>query len=192
MIDNDKYQDLYRIQSSRLQSWDYRCNGAYFITICTKNGIQYFGDITGSEMKLSHIGILADVYWYEIKNHFINVELGGFIVMPNHIHGIILLNNTDNSSTETLNLKSLNKQQQNTMTTISPKKGSISTIVRSYKSAVSRNANRLGYNFSWQSRFHDHIIRNQKSYNHIKEYIKTNPQRWKEDRFYISDNNKSL
>jgi len=187
MIDKEKYQNEYRIKSSRLQSWDYRWAGAYFITICTQDNVHYFGKITDDKMQLSNIGILADVLWYEIKNHSKDVELADFVVMPNHVHGILKLNKLDDSNQTTMSASSLNNQQQNTMATISPKKGSISTIVRSYKSAVSKHAHRLGYDFSWQSRFHDHIIRNQESYKNIIDYIKTNPQRWKEDKFFSSN-----
>ena len=186
MINQLKYQNQYRIKSSRLKSWDYRQNGAYFITICTKDKFQYFGKITENEMQLSHIGILADVLWYEIKSHFSNIEMGDFVVMPNHVHGILLLNKVDNDlNTKSISEKFLKNHQQIDMAFISPKKGSISTIVRSYKAAVSKHAHRLGFDFSWQSRFYDHIIRNQESYNQIADYIKTNPQKWEEDKFYV-------
>ena len=141
-------------------------------------------------MQLSHIGILADVFWYEIKNHAKNIELGEFVVMPNHVHGILILNSVETLHVETLHATSLHETQpqsspkNKSMSDISPKSGSVSTIIRSYKSAVTKHAHRLGYKFIWQSRFHDHIIRNQKSFNEITEYVKTNPQKWKNDKFY--------
>ena len=88
----DKFRNTYRIPSARWQNWDYRWAGAYFITICTGNREHYFGEIADGNMHLSGVGILADVFWYEIKNHATNVELGEFVVMPNHIHGILILN----------------------------------------------------------------------------------------------------
>ena len=91
----EKFQGKYRIPSARLQTWDYGWDGAYFITICTKNRINYFGRITNRKMELSHIGIVADILWYEIKNHAKRLELGAFVVMPNHVHGILILNNND-------------------------------------------------------------------------------------------------
>ena len=87
----DKFRNKYRIPSARLQHWDYRWAGAYFITICTQHRIHYFGEIENQKMILSHVGILADVFWHEIQNHAQNVELGEFVVMPNHIHGILIL-----------------------------------------------------------------------------------------------------
>ena len=85
----DKYQNKYRIQSARLKGYDYTREGLYFITICTKNREHYFGEIIDHKMKLSNIGVLANVFWHEIKNHSKNVELHQFVVMPNHIHGIL-------------------------------------------------------------------------------------------------------
>jgi REP element-mobilizing transposase RayT len=104
----NKFQNKYRIPSARLQSWNYGWDAAYFITICTKNREHLFGEIMVEKegilsqkiMQLSPTGIIADVCWFEIKNHAKNVELGVFQVMPNHIHGIIILNgNNDNIST---------------------------------------------------------------------------------------------
>lgn len=92
----NKYQHKYRITSARLQNWDYSTNGAYFITICTKNRKHFFGTIQNGNMQLSEIGKLADQYWLEIHNHFSFIELGNFVIMPNHVHGIIIINNIPN------------------------------------------------------------------------------------------------
>jgi putative transposase len=88
-----KYQNKYRLASARLQSWDYRWNAAYFVTICTRKGEHFFGQIIDGEMQLTKMGIIADIIWFKIKNHAKNIELGQFIVMPNHIHGIIIIDN---------------------------------------------------------------------------------------------------
>lgn len=92
---DDKFRNRYRIPSSRCQSWDYGRNGSYFITICTHGRQHFFGTVKGGRMLLSEIGSLADKFWHEIPAHFPFVELGAFMVMPNHIHGIITLNKTD-------------------------------------------------------------------------------------------------
>ncbi|WP_229598209.1 transposase [Runella aurantiaca] len=94
----EKFQNKYRIASARASWWDYGWNGAYFITICTKNREHFFGKIVDSKMQLSSIGVLADVFWHEIKNHAKNVELGAFVVMSIHIHGILILDKPDNES----------------------------------------------------------------------------------------------
>ncbi|HEX2957122.1 MAG TPA: hypothetical protein VHO70_09825 [Chitinispirillaceae bacterium] len=89
---SEKYKNRYRIASARATWWSYDWAGAYFITICTKNREHFFGHVTNKEMILSPIGELAHKFWYEIPNHAHNVELGAFQVMPNHIHGILILN----------------------------------------------------------------------------------------------------
>ena len=146
MIENEKYKNKYRIASARLQSWNYAWNGTYFITICTKDRGHYFGNIIDSKMQLANIGILADVFLNEIKNHTKNIELGAFVVMPNHVHAVLILNN-DNFANDTTNVETLHATSlrpcDKKMAIISPKQGSISTIIRSYKSAVTKHAHRL-------------------------------------------------
>ena len=192
-MNEEKFKEKYRIPSTRLQSWDYGSNGMYFITICTGDRRRFFGKIVQGKMMLSHVGILADVLWYEIKNHGKNIELAEFVVMPNHIHGILILDNlhlgrdkaclvsTTNNVTNTTNAKTnpigrdrFQNQGKNT----------ISSIVGGYKSAVTKHAHRLGFDFYWQSRFHDHIIRNEQSYLQIAEYVINNPRNWRDDCFY--------
>ncbi len=108
----EKYKNKYRIQSARLQTWDYGWAGSYFITICTQNREHYFGEIKLGKMVLSNIGVIANILWYEIKNHSQNIELGKFVVMPNHVHGILILKNVNKSNknenvVETLNTNSV-------------------------------------------------------------------------------------
>ena len=210
----EKFQNKYRTRSARCPNWDYSSNAAYFITICTQNRENYFGEIISQKMQLSQMGVIADILWHEIKNHAKNVDLDAFVVMPNHIHGILILNGennnikkTNNYSVETLHATSLRNNttslenatspDNNTtslndttplpnenMSKISPKPGSVSTIIRSYKSAVTKHANRLGYTFAWKSRFHDHIIRNHRSFQQIREYIINNPVQWNKDKLF--------
>lgn len=86
-----KFRNKYRIPSARAHCWDYGWNGAYFITICTKKRVHYFGEIENKKMVLSHAGVIADILWHEIPRRFPFVNLGEFVVMPNHIHGILIL-----------------------------------------------------------------------------------------------------
>jgi putative transposase len=88
---SEKFQNKYRIPSVRLQYWDYGSNAAYFITICTAERKHFFGDIKNQQMHLSPIGAIADVLWQEIKHHSTNVTLGEFVVMPNHVHGVLII-----------------------------------------------------------------------------------------------------
>lgn len=181
-----KFNGKYRIQSARAQWWDYSRDGIYFITICTKNRKFYFGDIADGKMHLSNVGVIADILWHEIPNHAKNITLGEFQVMPNHIHGIIILDgneNGDENNNETPQTPG-QKRFRN------PGKNSVSTIIGSYKSAVTKHAHRLGYEFQWQSRMWDNIIFNQESFDRITEYIKTNVGKWEEDKFH--HNNQKL
>jgi putative transposase len=142
----DKYKNKYRNASARAQWWDYGWNGAYFITICTANRECLFGEIVDGEMKLSHAGVIAYILWTEIPYHTSFVELGDFVVMPNHIHGILILD----KPVGTLHATSPQQRQRQERTSqspkneqmskISPKSNSISTIIRSYKSAVTKHA----------------------------------------------------
>lgn len=197
-MEQGKFKNKYRIPSARMQDWDYSNNGAYFITICTKDRIYSFGDIKNGKMVLSNAGVLADVFWHEIKNHAQNVELGEFVVMPNHVHGILILNgmngvHNDDVVVETRHALSLPQPQPQPGTdskTIGQQrfqnqgKNTISSIVGGYKSAVTKHANRLGYEFAWQTRFHDHIIRDAQSFENISNYILNNPLLWDKDRFF--------
>ncbi|MGB7785473.1 MAG: hypothetical protein WBL27_05170 [Salinimicrobium sp.] len=88
----ERFQNKYRRQSTRLQNWNYAWDAAYFVTICTRDRDHSFGKISEGEMQFSNVGVIADIMWYEIKNHAKNVEVGEFLVKPNHIHGIIVLN----------------------------------------------------------------------------------------------------
>ncbi len=219
------FQNKFRNETIRLQNWDYRWDGSYFITICTKNREHYFGEITNGKMNLSNIGVLADIFFHEIKNHSNNIRLNAFVVMPNHIHAILILNggyiddneslsvsvetsiendgifgntgnfgNIGNGNTvlgtgHALYLKPQPQPQpqpksigQNRYQNIG--KNSVSSIIVSYKSAVTKHARRLGYTFEWQRLYYDHLIQNEYSFNHISTYIKNNVKKWEEDRFY--------
>jgi len=90
-----KFKNKYRNESTRLQNWNYGWNGTYFITICTKNKAPYFGEIENKKMILSQIGELANKFWFTIPDHFSFVKLGNFVVMPNHTHGILIVNKSN-------------------------------------------------------------------------------------------------
>ena len=188
-------QKRYRIKSTRLQNWDYRWNASYFITICTGGRECYFGDIKDKKVKLSEIGILADKFWSEIPDHFHFVKLDAYVIMPNHVHGIIIIDKSHDveplHATAPLpgNFNNDGKNKNEKMANISPKQGSLATIIRSYKSIVTKNAKYINSDFYWQSRYHDHIIRDQKSLENIRTYIKENPKKWGKDELNSEKNN---
>lgn len=179
-----KFQNKYRISSIRAQWWDYGWNGAYFITICTQNREQYFGEIQNNKMILSHVGIIADLLWHQIPNHHKNVKLGDFVVMPNHIHGILIIDKKLNNANivETGHALSLS-EKPGSQRFQNIGKNTISSIVGSYKSAVTKHANRLGYTHQWQKLFYDNIIRDNNQYQRISDYIVSNPENWAKDKF---------
>ncbi len=292
IMTTDKFANKYRISSARLENWDYRLHSAYFVTIITKNRKNYFGRMVNGKMNLSGAGIIADILWYDMVRHSKIGKPDTFVVMPDHIHGIVIISNdvatapggqnpdqgntgadqgsdrgvvggdtvdwntdrgvvggdtvdwnadlgvvggdtvdwkgdrgvvggdtvdwngdwgvvggdtvdwngdwgvvggdtVDWNAVETLHATSLppcdpstgdpstcDPKTRQLMAGISPKPGSLSAIIRSYKSAVTRHANRLGFPFAWQPRFHDHIIRNENEYLRIHHYILNNPKNW--------------
>jgi putative transposase len=186
------FRNKYRIASARAPWWDYRNSAPYFITGCTSHRKHFFGYIENGEMHLSELGKHAWECWMELPDHFPFVELINFVVMPNHIHGLLYLHNDFQTNTmvatvETLHATSLQPPQQQKnekMAIISPKQGSLSTVIRSFKSAVTKYANQNNLPAGWQARFHDHIVRNAEEYQRISDYISNNAKNWKSDKFY--------
>ena len=292
----EKFNNKYRISSARAQWWDYGCNAAYFVTICTQNKVHSLGKILLTQFTASQLGTLAEKIWFEIPNQFPFVELGAFVVMPNHVHGIVIidkpLDNFGGPSVETRLIASLQSPltqtssaeisltqttsddipfdqiastnceqtpsdklsfrqisstnseisvgpsvetrliaslqsrstQQSPSTQKSPSSQmpsqkspsiqtppqipsdpiqtrggfaghknpmldeSLSTIIRWYKGRCSFEFRKMRPDFNWQSRFHDHIIRNDAEYQLVNDYIETNPLNWEKDKFYKDEN----
>jgi putative transposase len=186
----------------RLTDWDYSSEGVYFVTICCLGRQSYFGSISNNEIILSEIGLIASQFWSEITDHFPHVKLDEFIVMPNHIHGLLILDyslvgprhgvalqlplcdNVGSCHGMTLPSKHGSNQKRNQFS--KPLKNSVSVIVNQYKSSVKRWCNKNGFDhFQWQSRFHDLILHNENSIDMIREYIYNNPKNWSGDELYI-------
>lgn len=192
---NNLYQNKYRNESRRAQWWDYTKNAAYYVTIVTKDREHFFGKIENGEMNLSEIGKIANDLWYEIPQHQPNVKLDEFVVMPNHIHCIVVIDKPGGGvNVGMMHASSLHPptqppitQKNQKMANISPKPGSLAVIIGGYKSAITRNARKINPDYDWQYRFHDHIIRNEKSLNRIRNYIKNNPKKWGTDRMKKKD-----
>ena len=195
------FNNKYRIESARLKHWDYSNNGMYFITICTNTMKNYFGKIVDGKVILNKFGKYVEHCWIDIPKHSKYVELDEFVIMPNHIHGIIGIdnpndsfsNNDNNVVVETRhalsNNKNSTKETGHALSLQHPRfrnqgKNSISAMVGSFKSAVTKYANKNNIPFKWQSRFYDHVIRDEKELNNIREYIISNPEQWKKDKYY--------
>ena len=155
---------------NRLPDYDYSNNGMYFITICTQNKEHIFGKIVGAsiarppEIHLSAHGKIVKTAIENIHTHYPTVSVEKYVIMPNHIH-LLLLIDTFNESGRPM---------------VAP---TISTVIQQMKGYVSKQ---IGFS-PWQKLFHDHIIRGEKDYEKIWEYINTNPQKWENDCFYSAD-----
>ncbi|MFN6461843.1 MAG: transposase [Nostoc sp. DedVER02] len=175
-----KYKGKYRIESTRLPAWSYASNAGYFITICTDGKKCFFGEVVQGEMKRSAIGEIAHKLWYEIPNNFSNCQIDSFCVMPNHIHGILVINQIREG--DAMNPRT---QEEDAIHRVSTRgdiqrggvtglfnpmlsKNSLSKIVRWYKGRCTFEINQIYEGFGWQERFHDNIIRNEFALDRIR------------------------
>jgi putative transposase len=179
------YQNKYRIESSRLKDWDYSNPWYYYVTINTENHVRFFGDIVREKMVLNDIGKIFNKEWFQTKQLRNNVELDYYVIMPNHLHGIVIINGPE---VETHSAKA-DKRVRLPNDTVSTGdafdaslrivKNCLSDIIRGFKSSVTRQILKMDYsNFAWQTRFYDRIIRNEKELYKIRIYIEQNPLRW--------------
>ncbi|MBE7010292.1 MAG: hypothetical protein E7418_02235 [Ruminococcaceae bacterium] len=162
--------DLLKRKPTRLKEYDYSTPGAYFITICTNQKLHLFGEIANNVMQLNDLGEIVNQEILKIEAHYQNIRIDKYIIMPNHIHMIIVILETEGI---------------NPFPTI---KYDIPNVVGKFKAGVSRivgNAFMHSVKKSiWQSSYNDHIIRGEKDYQKIWEYIDTNPLKWESDCFY--------
>jgi REP element-mobilizing transposase RayT len=173
----------YRYNSLRYATRDYSLPGKYFVTICTAQRTECFGKVINGKMHLSETGDIAYQMWHEIPVHFPFIDLDAFIVMPDHIHGIIVITGPVRTPLHVgaLHATPLPTHRLNeTMSFISPKSGSLSVVVRSYKSAVTKHVHKFDANFFWQRGFYDNIICTTGQLSRIRKYISDNPKKWRE------------
>ena len=201
---SEKFQNKYRIPSARWQQWDYASEGLYFITICTKNHQHFFGEIIDGKMILNEFGKIVQNEWIKSieMRPDMHLELGEFIVMPNHFHAVIMIGeNRYNSKMvdlygcgcggcgrDAMHCVSTGNRYENS--TIQPKNKfgvqskNLASIVRGFKSAVTTYSKKYGITeFQWQARYHDRVIRNSFSLKQIQNYIINNPKNWKKNTF---------
>lgn len=189
-----KFQNKYRNESARAQWWNYANDGAYFITICAANREWIFGEIAHNEMHLSPIGEIVYQEWNISFDMRAELFCDTFVIMPNHIHAILRIDNGfagTHGIVGTQGRASLQTPEQTpppTNTGVayrSPK--SISSFVAGFKSAATKRINEYRGTPTipvWQTRFHDHIIRNDAEYQRIYNYIETNIENWERDKFF--------
>ena len=158
----------------RLGDYDYRQSGVYFVTVCTYRHTSLFGKITEGEMMFNPLGNIVAEEWQHIAEARTNVQLDAFVVMPNHLHGIIIINNENDHAGSSFK-SAVNGKRSGTLHS-----DSLGAIVGHIKAAVSRRAKTqvLDCNQSiWQRNYYEHVIRNEKSLNEIRKYIVENPAR---------------
>lgn len=151
-----------RKNSLRARGWDYSGPGRYFITICAKNHAHYFGHIRDAVMHHSEIGAIAHQCWADIPIYYPNATLGDFVIMPNHMHGILILSGDGRFKTNP---------------------SATSHIIRMYKATVTKRCNSLNHKLRWMRNYHDIIIRDDRAFDIISRYIRNNPRKWNKDRF---------
>ena len=164
-----KFQDLYRIESTRLADWDYGSRGWYFVTVCTKDKKCSLGHAVDGQIVLSEAGLLVEIEMKAVASHYSNVIIDRYVVMPNHVHAIVVIEGDHiYSPVETQHAASPAHRDVR-----------LSQIVGSYKAGVSRICHAKGLvGFAWQARFHDHILRSNASVNAVRDYIDRNPPNW--------------
>ncbi|MBJ2161045.1 MAG: transposase [Muribaculaceae bacterium] len=174
---------------SRARWLDYAA-GIVFITICTQSRRHYFGSIQNDEMQLSAIGKITTEAFNKIANHYPQAELHRFVVMPNHVHAIIKINGTRADKNRLGCLRAKEHEVIHAGQTTSERfhhNTPMALVIGGFKAAVTRQARKINAAFQWQSGFHDHLIRNQREYDYIADYIDNNPRNWRSDRFMASE-----
>lgn len=180
------YGDHKRRKQIRLQNCDYSQTGVYFVTICTHNREMLFGDIVDGGMVYTDCGKIAveEIHHTNQQREKDNIFISDYVIMPNHVHMIVNIVGTRLAVSVQPQFEAFSK----------PTKKSLSSVIRSYKSAVTNRIHRIEadghgkpcpYIKVWQGRYYDHIIRDEQDFYKISEYIENNPSKWEEDRFYM-------
>lgn len=199
--------DIHHRNTIRLQSYDYRTAGAYFVTICTFQKEPILADVIDGEARLTPQGNVVQECWNEIPQHFPNVELDMFVAMPNHLHGIIMIHDSvgathaspdvkttgdvgarhaspDNATADQTRARHDRATHASPLHQSGPPKRSVGAIIGSFKSACTKRINGLRNTPGlplWQRNYHERVIRNDEELNALRDYIQCNPARWEED-----------
>ncbi len=171
--------DIHHRRSIRLRGYEYSHAGAYFVTLCTWQRECLFGEIVDGEMVLSNIGSIAAAVWTDLSSHYRQVELDAFVIMPNHVHGLIVF--CDEQAEETISQQGRveNPPLQDEI------RHGLPEIVRGFKTFSSRRINAIRHNRGcpvWQRNYYDRVIRNENEMSRARAYIVDNPSKWAYDR----------
>lgn len=157
-----------RRSRNRLKGYDYSQSNYYYVTICTDSRKEWFGEIENNRMILNDHGQIVKQQWQWLAKQYSYIELDEYVLMPNHIHGIIIINNQISNIRQVATCPYVVK--------------SLSSLIGAFKTTSSKLIHQNGLpDFTWQRSFHDHVIRNDKSLDNVREYIKNNPAIWDND-----------
>jgi len=185
---------IHHRRSIRLQGYDYSQNGAYYVTLCTQNRECLFGEIVKGQMILNEYGKIVEQCWNDLPDHYNNIELDAYVIMPNHFHGIILItdnvDNVDNvRAIHELPIHELPRQQQKQRQQ-QRRKMLLPKIVGRFKMNSAKQINQMrntpGISV-WQRNYYEHIIRDEKSLENIRNYIINNPAKWQDDDYNLTN-----
>jgi len=168
--------NLHHRRSIRLPGYDYSQPGGYYITVCTYRRDYLFGEVSDGEMHLNDLGHLVTDCWHDLPEHYLHVELDAFVVMPNHIHGILILTNA--GRLDAVHETGVDGTVDRVI------RHPVPEIVRAFKTLSARRVNRVRDTPGtplWQRNYYEHIIRDDRSLNEIREYIMNNPAAWDTD-----------
>ena len=162
-------------RSIRLSGYDYSQKGIYFVTVCTQNREHLFGKIENGEMQMNDAGRMVEFTWFDLPNHNSHIVLDEFVVMPDHVHGVILI--TDGNADVDVGAGSEPAPTEPTPTERHP----LSEIVRQFKTFSAKRVNQIRGITGipvWQRDYYEHIIRNDAELDHVRQYIANNPAKW--------------
>ena len=203
--ETELFKNKYRVPSARLPGYNYANTGLYFVTICVKNRECVFGRVRQGNMELSEIGEIVKEELLKTNVIRSNVQIDEWVIMPNHVHVIISLDNqkvetprwgvsdtsretpyqgVSDTSRETPYQGVSTKDHVTGRKNLNWRPNTLGSIINQFKSICTKRVRQIDSNFTWQPRFHDHIIRNEKSLEEIRQYILKNPEKWLEDDLY--------
>lgn len=183
LVSLDMTNSNHNRRSIRLPGYDYSQAGAYYVTICVQDRLCLFGDVMNGEVMLNDIGLYVDRCWLEIPKHFPNVVLHEYIIMPNHVHGIIEIVGANNDLP--LDKEKITERAKD----ILPLRGTsktVGSIVRGFKIGVTKYVRKCTDIYKvWQRNYYEHIIRDYEDYIRIADYIEDNPINWERDDMFV-------
>lgn len=181
---SDLFQRKYKIKSIRLPGWDYSQPATYFVTICVREKKSVFGHIKAGIFSPSSLGKAVSECWISIPDHFRHVQLGEFVIMPNHLHGILFFKESNLvKSEEKRNFVSLERPQIKNH--FGPQSKNLASVIRGFKIGVTKKAKEFQVNFSWQKGYYETIIESQYHLIKAEKYIENNPFSWTKDPYFI-------